>query len=379
MKIKNGLVFTPAHKMEQKDLCFENGRISETSLQGEYDATGCYVLPGFIDTHIHGAFGVSFYAPERHALAKEAPKSSPSDVKQVLDLLAMRGVTAILPTLGCASTEQYFADIKRLCDAHDERILGLHFEGPFVNPIRCGGLNPLHIKAPDIALYEALQKAAGGLIRTVSMAPELDGADQVARALSAMGISVSMAHSDATLEEAMRGVHNGFSRATHLFNAMRPFGHRDPGVIGCALTDPRVTCELICDLHHLSPEAIKLAVRAKGASLITMISDSIFLAGMPTGTYRLIGRELTLANGFALMPNGTITGSALTLADGAKNMFSLGFSPEEIAVMACVNPACVSRAEDRGELQVGFVADVVILDATFSVKDVFLGGKLLSR
>jgi N-acetylglucosamine-6-phosphate deacetylase len=180
----------------------------------------------------------------------------------------------------------------------------------------------------------------------------------------------------ATCEEAAAAADKGMTGATHLFNAMRPFNHREPGVIGCALTDPRITCELICDLRHVSAPAVRLAVRAKGIDRITMISDGDFFSGLPEGAYTWGSQALTVSDGLCYLPDGTIRGSAQTLADGVKNMFDLGFRPEEIAVMACVNPAKACGCTDRGELIPGNRADIVILDRDFRVKDVFLGGIL---
>lgn len=189
------------------------------------------------------------------------------------------------------------------------------------------------------------------------------------------GVKVSIAHSDASYEEATHGVDMGCSRVTHLYNALRPFTHRDPSVVGCALTDDRLECELICDLHHVSEAGIRLAVKSKGIDKITMISDTSFFCGLPDGVYKATGRDLTVSGGFAKLPDGTICGSACSLAVGAKNMFRLGYKPEEIAVMASVNPAKAAGASDRGELKLGYRADVLVLDKEFNVKAVFLKGE----
>lgn len=361
MRIKNGLVFGMDHKMSQKDLCFEDGVITEDSVSGEYDASGCFVLPGFIDTHVHGACGVEFYI-------------SDDDVLPALDWLSKQGVTSILATLATENKEEYISDAKKLGAAHDDRLIGIHAEGPFVNPVRKGGMLPDRIQMPASEIPKLINEYSGGMLKILSMAPELEGADEVIRTCLDMGVQVSMAHSDATFEQAQEAVDKGVTRATHMYNAMRPFNHREPGVLGCALTDDRVCSELICDLHHVSAPAIKLAVAAKGIDRITMISDCSFFAGMPEGEYELCGRKLYVADGFCKLADGTICGSAKCLADGAKNMFDLGYKPEDIAVMACVNPAKASGCTDRGELAVGMRADVIVLDEEFRVKAVFVAG-----
>lgn len=364
MRIKNGYVFGPDHKMHNMDLCFENGLITDHSEAGEYDASGCYVLPGFIDTHLHGAYGVEFFLSDQ-------------DMKPALDWLASRGVTSILPTLASQTEEEYIRDARKIANLQDERILGIHAEGPFINPARGGGMLYDRIQKPNVKLLQILQENSGSMLKILSVAPELEGAQEVIEYCLDNEIAVSMAHSDATFEQATEAVDRGVSRVTHTFNAMRPFNHRQAGVLGCALTDERVDCELICDLRHVSAPAVKLAVKAKGVERITMISDCSFFAGLPEGRYECSGQECFVNDGLCKLPDGTIRGSALCLADGAKNMFNLGYAPEEIAVMACVNPARTCGCTDRGELAVGKRADVIILDRDFQVKAVFLAGQMI--
>lgn len=362
MKITNGLVFGADHKMHWEDLCFENGVITKTAAEEVYDAAGCYVLPGFIDTHIHGSYGVGFGMSDK-------------ELTPALDWLTQQGVTSILATLETETKEELIRDAEKIAACKDDRLLGIHAEGPFVNPVKKGGMLPDRIQKPNPEIPRLIHEHSGGRLKILSMAPELEGAEETLRACLEMGVQVSMAHSDADFETAKRAVDCGFSRLTHTYNAMRPLSHREPGVLGCALTDDRVNCELICDLHHVSAPAIKIAVKCKGAENITMISDSLFFAGLPEGRYGALDRALIVENGFCKLENGTICGSATSLAQGAKNMFALGFKPEEIAVMACVNPAKAAGCTDRGELKAGMRADVIVLDETFTVKAVFSAGK----
>ena len=364
MRIKNGLVFNAQHKMEQKDLCFENGVITENSVSGEFDANGMYVLPGFIDTHIHGANGVEFYSSDYATNPKPA-----------LDYLTSVGVTSVLATFATSTLEEYIADAKRIKEANDDRFLGIHCEGPFVNPVRMGGMHPDRIQKPCNEIPDKIQEYSGNMLKVFSLSPELEGASGVIKHLTDMGVKVSIAHTDASFEHATMAVDLGATRVTHTYNAMKPLSHRDPGALGCALTDDRLECELICDMHHVSPAAVNLVVKAKGIDKVTMISDSSFFCGMPEGKYMVNGRELYVEGGFAKLPNGTIAGSACSLATGAKNMFDLGYKPEEIAVMACVNPARAADVTDRGELKLGYRADVILLDKDFNVKHVFLKGE----
>lgn len=299
-------------------------------------------------------------------------------MKPALDWLASQGVTAILPSLASQTEEKYIRDARKIAQLKDERILGIHLEGPFINPARGGGVLYDRIQKPNVRLLQSTQENSGAMLKIVSMAPELEGAEELIAYCLEDGIQVSMAHSDATFEQAAEAVDRGVTRATHTFNAMRPFSHRQTCVLGCELTDDRVTCELICDLRHVSAPAVKLAVKAKGIDRITMISDCSFFAGLPEGTYECGGQTCIVSDGLDKLPDGTIRGSALCLADGAKNMFDLGYAPEEIAVMACVNPAKACGCTDRGELVVGKRADVIILDREFRVKTVFLAGQMIS-
>ena len=362
MKIIGGSVFGPDHNMHRKDLCFEGGVITHSSTGGEYDASGCYVLPGLIDTHVHGAKGVEFYWSDK-------------DITPSLDYLASQGVTSVLPGTCCQHPQELEKDIKKILALKDERILGIHAEGPFVNPVRKGGMFEDRIQKPDPDLVRRLQEVAAGGIKIMTLAPEMEGADQVIEACLEQGIKVSLGHTDATYECAKRAVDLGVSRMTHTFNAMRPYNHREPGVLGLALDDERVDCELICDLYHVSAPAMRMVIGLKGIEHVTAISDCSMFCGMGDGEYVVGGRTIYVKDGLCTLANGTICGSSKTLSDGVRNLFRLGYGPKEIAVMACVNPAKACGCMDRGELAPGYRADIVVFDENFDVKAVFLAGE----
>lgn len=362
MKLTGGCVFGSDHKMHKQTLYFENGIITDSSEQGEMDVTGCFVLPGLIDTHIHGARGIGFYW-------------SDDDLMPALDWLASQGVTGILPTTCSETPEELDHDLRRLALASDDRILGIHAEGPFINPANKGGMRVDRIQKPDCDLLRRMYDASEGKLKILTLAPEMENADAVIDRCLELGIQVSMGHTGADYACAQRAVDRGVTRLTHTYNAMRAFNHRDPGVLGCGLEDERVDCELICDLHHVSAPAVRLAICAKGYEHITMISDGSRFSGMEDGAYYQDDRMLYIKNGLCTLEDGTISGSSLCLADGARNLFELGFAPEEIALMASVNPAKVCGCVDRGELSVGYRADIVVFDPEFRVKAVFLNGK----
>lgn len=363
MKIIGGAVFCSDKTLKTKDLCFENGVITDFSEGDTFDATGCYVLPGFIDTHNHGCFGTEFSSPDE-------------DLSAGLDKLCRLGVTAVLATTRTLEYDELCAAARNIGRQKDERILGIHMEGPFVNPARIGAMNRHKLKNPDISLIDAMQRESGGMVKIVSMAPELEGGYETVKYCAENGITVSMAHTDATYEQAQKAFSLGATRLTHTYNGMRPFAHRDPGVLGFALTEDGVGCELICDLYHVSPAAIRVALRCKGIDNITMISDSGVFAGLGDGEYIVDGRRRYVRDGLCLADdNKTIAGSTKTLYDGVKNMLSLGYTPAEVAVMASVNPAKACGDTTRGSLDTGKRADIVVMDKNFDIAAVFLGGE----
>ena len=362
MRIYGGQVFGVDHKMHQKDLCFENGVITDSSSNGKFDASGCYVIPGLIDTHIHGAKGVEFLLANQN-------------MSPALDWLCEQGVTSVLVSSSCQLPEKLKKVAEYVKKTNDSRIVGIHAEGPFINPIRKGGMDEWAIQSPNVSILEMLNEVSGGMLKIMTVAPEIDGIDTIIDECLKMGVKVSMGHSDATYEEAKKMVDIGASRLTHTFNAMRPYNHREPGVLGCALDDDRVNCELICDLYHVSAPAIKLVLKAKGYENVTMISDCSYFCGMGDGDYSYDGKTIYVRNGLCKLADGTICGSSKCLFDGAKNMFKLGFKPEEIAVMAAVNPAKAAGCNDRGEFVAGCRADVLVVDSEFNLKAVFVEGK----
>ncbi len=363
MKITGGAVFCSDKTTKIKELCFENGVITEQSSGETFDATGCYVLPGFIDTHNHGCFGTEFSSPDE-------------DFTPCLNKLSALGVTGVVATTRTLFTDELYAAAANIGRQTDCRVLGMHMEGPFVNPKRMGAMNTKKICLPNSEIIDKMNALSGGRLKVVSMACEIDKDFTVTRHCVQSGITVSLAHTDATYEEAEQACKNGATRLTHCYNGMRPFTHRDPGVLGFALTDDRICCELICDLYHVSPAAISMAVRCKGVENITMVSDSGVFSGLGDGEYVVDGRHRYVKDGLCLADDKkTIAGSTKTLYDGVKNMYKLGYTPAEIGVMASATPAKLLGDTTRGGLENGMRADIVVLDKNFDITAVFVGGE----
>lgn len=364
MRIKNGFVFSEGDTMVRRDLCFENGVITDTSDSGEYDAEGCFVLPGFIDTHVHGVNGIDFGLEN-------------SSLTPAFDWLTEHGITSVVPTVSTRSKKSFLGALRNIISYNDDRVVGIHAEGPFLNIEYKGGMIPEEITAPDISLFDEYYDACGGSIRIITVAPEMPGAKELAKHCVSKGVAVSMGHTNATYKEAEEAEKWGFTRMTHTYNAMRPLNHREPGVLGFALDSGSINNELICDFTHVSAPAVSLVIKAKGYKNVTAISDGVTILGYADGEYEMPdGRAVVVKNGAAYIKGtNTITGSARSLADGAKNLFSIGIPPEQIAVMACVNPAKAAGCTDRGTLDKGMRADVIVLDKDFNLVKVFSKGK----
>ncbi|MCL5047064.1 MAG: N-acetylglucosamine-6-phosphate deacetylase, partial [Actinobacteria bacterium] len=348
------------------------------------DARGFRVIPGLIDLHIHGCLGFTVEGADAGAIGRMAKE------------LARQGVTAFYPTLAAVAADVMeksiaavrdamaapdAADVIAASDAPDEggsmagysgpqaRILGLHLEGPFLNPRRSGAIRASALRAPSPALAERLLEMGQGAVRRVTLAPELPGAIDVVRSLASRGILVAGGHTDATFEETVAAIDAGIRLCNHTFNAMKALHHREPGPLGAYLTDDRVDCEVIADGIHVHPGAIKLVLKAKGLNRVCLISDSI-LSGLPPGTYAWGEQRISVDPGGACrLPDGTIAGSAATLMDGLRNSVEmLGLSLPDALRLASANPARLAGVgAKKGGLSPGKDADLVIIDSRYRV------------
>lgn len=373
MKLKNGSVLGSDFVFRQTDLCFEDGKIIENQTDGEvFDASGMFVIPGFIDTHIHGAAGFRF--------SDENP-----DIDAISMYEASQGVTAIVATTASSdisSLIKQLSAIKKAAEAGTKgaRIEGIHAEGPFLNKKYKGAMNEENIIVPDEEICEKLIKVAGGYLKIITVAPETEKVSEAIKFFVSRGVVVSMGHTNATYDEAQAAVELGASQATHTFNAMRALAHREPGVVGVTLTNDNVKCEMICDFVHLHPAVVKLIYNAKGAGHINIISDTGHAAGAGLTEFMVDGVMRYVKDGVVRLADGTIAGSAISLLGGVKNLYSLGIPLEEISRMASLNPARTLGIENRtGSLEVGKEADIVVLDKNFDVVMTIVKGKVVYK
>lgn len=376
MKIKNGLVLRgESNCFEPTDINVSEGKIDSFGA-GEgladaevFDAEGLYVIPGFIDTHNHGCVGVEFAAEDE-------------DFEKARVWLAGQGITGVAPTVRAMPVESTVAAEKNILReagkaSRGAKILGIHLEGPFVSHSRTGAMCP-----PDMACEpEALRRmaeGAEGMLKIMTLAPERENAAEVIKTAGALGVKISLGHSDAAYETAKAAIDAGASRATHTFNAMRPLYHRETGILGAVLTDDRVCCEMICDFVHLDEAAMRIVYRMKGAGNITIISDSGFMTGLGDGEFRVGDYEQVrvVKDGVCRTEGGCIAGSCVSMLVGARNLLRMGIPLEEVSVMGSLNPAKALGAEDRvGSLAVGKAADMIVCDKELNIKAVFVDGK----
>ncbi len=336
------------------------------------DLAGLNLLAGFIDLHVHGGGGFSLMTEDAE------------EIRSYARWVVSKGITSFLATLAAASRpqmERWLATVSALGEEVDggAHPLGAHLEGPFLNPKHKGALLPAALRPPDRAEFLGYVRAAGGRLKVIVVAPELPGAAEVIGVAREQGLVVSMGHTDATYEEAREAISHGVTQATHCFNAMRPFHHRDPGCLGAILASPQVTAELIGDGVHVHPGAMALLLRAKGPVRTILVTDGVAPTGLGSGTYSFGGRPVVVKDGVFILPDGTISGSAATMDHMVRNLVELGLvSLQEASRMASLNAATVLGLDRRkGRVAPGFDADLVALDESLEVAMTFVGGQLV--
>ncbi len=342
----------------------------------EIRATDKTAVPGFIDIHIHGAGG--------HDVMEGTGEAMRSITRKV----SQHGTTSLVATTVTASTDQTLRAVEAIAgyivqqhetDEPRAEVLGIHFEGPFISKQRRGVHPSEWIQLPSAETFIRFLKAAAGNARILTIAPEVLGAAPCIDAAREAGLVVSIGHTDATYEQARAAMARGARSATHVYNAMRPFSHRDPGVIGAVLTSPDVNAELIADGVHVEEAAMKLLLLAKGAERVTLVSDGLSATGMPDGKYTLGGFEVTVSGGVCRNVDGVLAGSTLTLDRALRNIVALGITLPDAVRMLTLNPAALLGIEfKKGSLRVGADADILLLDEGLQLAGVWARGIALN-
>jgi N-acetylglucosamine-6-phosphate deacetylase len=319
-----------------------------------------YAVPGFVDLQVNGFAGVDFLEADADGYRRAG------------EALLETGVTSYLPTFITAPEDELIAAVRSLPSAADgPRILGVHLEGPFLSARRLGIHSASARRDPDVSLLERLLDA--GPVKLVTLAPELPGADALMETLLRREIAISCGHSDATADEANAAFDAGVRTVTHLFNAMRPFRHRDPGIAGAALARDDVVVQIILDGVHLAPETAAVIWRA-AAGRVALVTDAMAGAGLVDGTYRLGGLDIEIRDGAATGPGGVLAGSTLTMLNAIRNLHGLGAPLAQAVEAATEIPARVLKLPTVGRLGAGMPADVVVLTDEVEIERVLVGG-----
>lgn len=382
LAVTAGRVMTPDRVILDGVVLVEDSKILEVGSrttvrfsQDEFEVVGhsrLTLAPGFIDIHIHGALG------------RDVMEGTDEALEAISRFLATHGTTSFLATTLTASPIATLKAVEALGGYVDRplpgaRVLGLHLEGPFINPEKRGAHSDRHIRRPSTLIFDQLLARSGHRIKLMTVAPEMEGGLELIRFALSKEVIVSLGHSNATLDEALAAIGLGAGNATHVFNAMRGFSHRDPGILGAVLNAPRIWTELIADGVHVSPAAVELCLRCKGAERIVLISDAVCPTGMPEGQYRLADTEITLSEGVCRTADGTLAGSVLTQDQALRNMVGWTRLPVQTVLgMLTRNPAqSLGIAPCKGTLAAGSDADLVLLDRNLQVQATIVQGEVI--
>mgnify|MGYP001772937890 FL=1 len=372
-RIRVDKLYTPMHVLYDTVLVVENGKVVGLEEGGSFDVDyrGYSAAPGLVDTHTHGCGGIEV------TLIK-----SVVELGRLAECYAKFGVTSFLPTTVSAPHETLmrvtgvFRQYKG-SEARGARVLGLNLEGPYINPRRKGAQNPSAIRLPNINEFNQYYEESGGLIRVMTIAPEVEGALSLIQHLSSIGVIPSIGHTDANYETVMKAIALGASRATHLFDAMTGIHHRELGAAMALLDSEDVYIELITDLIHLRPETILFAIRYAGLHRVLAVTDSISAAGLGEGEYELGGLRVIVKGGRATLPDGTLAGSVLTMDNALRNLVKIGLRLNDALRLTSTNPAKSIGEHNIGCLKPGCLADFIILDDALRVMATYINGTIV--
>lgn len=329
------------------------------------DVNGAYVMPGFIDTHIHGIGG------------KGADDGDYKSILRMSEVLPKYGVTSFIPTCCTAQEELLTKKIKAIVKACGKEkgahILGIHLEGPFLSPDRIGAQAADGISPVDLDLMHRLFKVCKNKLINMTVAPELKGMRELALYCNEKGIVLQAGHTNATYDQMLEGMQANIMHVTHLFNAMRPMHHREPGVVGATLIHPEISCEVIGDGVHVNPNLINLLIKSKPLSQIVLITDALY----PAKTDLSQSPELYLDKCFYRKQDNVINGSAISMLDGFRNFVSWGIPIEKVIRMASTNPAQIMKQKNKGLLIPGYDADVIVLDKDLNLIHTIIDGQFV--
>lgn len=372
-----GRVLTPAVQLPDHAVVIENGRIAALTAgkpAGQFDrvvdASGLWVVPGFIDVHVHGGDGF------------DSMDASPAALVGMARFFARHGVTAYYVTTTSAPAESILAAIQTVMTTPQPvdgaQHLGVHIEGPYLNPAYCGAQQVADMRDADPEEYDNWLES--GVVRLVTVAPERPGVLDFMKNAAKDGVEFAVGHSGASYEQMLEAANHGLRQATHTYNGMQGLHHREPGTLGAVMIDDRIYGQLICDGIHVHPAMVQLLIRAKGTARTILITDSIRAAGLPDGQYDIgDGQLATVQDGVVRIPSGSLAGSTLTMDMALRNVLDFtGMSLQEVLPMATSVPAeAMHLAGKKGTIRAGADADLVLLDQSLQVRATLVGGEVV--
>lgn len=379
--IHGGNIYTPSELIENGYIYVSEGKIRGIG-QGVPESINCeltieapnkFILPGFIDIHVNGGGG---------SLSVDG---SIEAIRNIANAHAKYGTTSMTITTISVPEEKLLNTISSVREASTEvfengaKILGIHLEGPFLNPQKGGAHNKKYLLKPSISKYEEYYKLSNGTIRILSLAPELDGAENLIKKAVNENVIVGLAHSDANYEETIIAISSGLKLCTHIFNAMPPLHHRKPGPIGAFVQSDDTYVEIISDGLHVHPAVMELVIKSKGVDKVILVTDAVNPAGTDIKKFEILGVELDVIGATCYIPGGGLAGSALTMNEAVKTIVNkTKYSLEDAIQMASLNPAkLLNIADNKGSIEVGKDADILIVDSDINVKTTIVEGKIV--
>lgn len=372
--LRSDTIFTPTKIYKDTHIMVDKGKIVKLAKTVPknvkvYSYENCIISPGFVDIHVHGGFGVDLMF------------SAASDIKKFIEKLPETGVTSFIPSTVTDSFENLKKVSEKLSTIRCEKgseIVGIHFEGPYLNPEMAGAQSKEHIRFPSIEEVKLLSSFFNNVARRLTLAPEVDDGINFIKKLNDLGIIVSIGHTNASYEQAVQAFSAGARIVTHIFNGMRVFHHREPGVVGAALNFSKAYVETILDLIHLHPATVELVYKCKGSKKVVIVTDAIAGAGLPDGTFKLGPIEIIVRDGVSRLPNGTLAGSTLTMDRALKNAVKIGIPLAKALEMVTLTPCKAMMIKGKGCIMEGNDADLVVLDKDLNVIATYLKGEILS-
>lgn len=376
MIIKNSKIIFE-NRIENGSVIIRDGKIhsiTHQNLENDeiiIDAKGKYLSPGFIDIHIHGAGG------------HDTMEGTFDALNCIAKTIVRNGTTSFLPTTMTVSLNDIRTAVNSIAQAKQTgtdgaNVLGVHLEGPFINPNMIGAQNPNFVVPPSIEAFNYIIGNNLDAVVSITLAPEVVGAEELIKYLKSKKIAVSIGHSKATYSETLHAINCGICHSTHLYNAMTGLHHRESGIVG-AIFDTDITTETISDGIHISYPSLRIAYKVKGIDKVILVTDAMMACGMPDGKYSLGGQDVYVKNNAARLENGALAGSVLTLDKAIRNIYkNTNYTLHEIVKMATINPAKLCKVDDRkGRIKKGYDADLVIFDEDINIDTVIVNGKVI--